>query len=135
MMQRCVVRDGVLSKNPQLCVFHFLFSLIVGYVMLLTEVSKPSVEEEVEAGEFGGSSRSHISSWEGTCILAVFLCDISLYLTRHTQHDRSPLNKGGVFHDLSVNAEADVAHVGEHAGFSEQEQADLCTFTTISSHC
>lgn len=37
----------------------------------------------------------------------------------------------GIFHDLSVKPEADVSHAGEHAGFSEQQQEQICALSPL----
>lgn len=86
------VRADVLSKNPSLRVFHFLFLLIGGHVTELAEVSKRSVGEEVEAGEVWGSSgRGDKCLWWWFCVM----CFPLFYTT--PRRDRSPLSKGGDF--------------------------------------
>lgn len=78
MMQCCVVRADVLSKNPSLRMFHFLFLLIGGHVTELAEVSKRSVGEEVEAGEVWGSSG------RGNECVMVVLCDVFPFILHDT---------------------------------------------------
>lgn len=78
MVQRCVVRADVQSKNPSLRVFHFLFLLMGGHVMELAEVSKRSVGEEVEAREVWG-----FSGRGDECVMVV-LCDVFPFILHNT---------------------------------------------------
>lgn len=90
-------------------------------------LDKHSVDEEVEAGELWGSSRSHMSSWEGTCVWWWFCVMFPFIL--HDTH--SVIVSWFISKTLGWRFQCGRTCWLFRAG----TRKDLCTFTTIRFHC